>query len=222
MKTILHMPHVSLEVPDEFYEGLLISKNLFHKYNLEMTDLGIDELFKGFDYIKVIPKYSRLYCDVERFRDDSKEIMSKYGEGVVYTHLYDGLVFHNHNDEYKNKVLKYYDEYHKNLDDITRKVLEEDNTLLILDCHSFSDKMTSHFFEAPFPDICIGIEERYYDQDILDIIINKIKELGYSYRINYPYKGSLVPNCVINKEVHGRVISIMLEINKRIYLWDIN
>ena len=58
-----------------------------------MTDLGIDELFKDYECIKVIPKYSRLYCDVERFKDDDKEIMSKYGEGVVYTHLYDGTVF---------------------------------------------------------------------------------------------------------------------------------
>ena len=218
MKILLHMPHVSLDVPEEFYDGLIIPKMLFHKYNLEMTDLGIDELFKGYETIKVIPKYSRLYCDVERFRDDSKEIMSKHGEGVVYTHLYDGKLFHIHDEKYKNKVLKYYDEYHKNLDNITKELLNEDNTLLILDCHSFSDKMTSHFYQEPFPDICIGVEEDYYDEEILNIIINKIKKLGYTYKINYPYKGSLVPNCILNKKVKGKVISIMLEINKRIYL----
>ena len=218
MKILLHMPHVSLDVPEEFYDGLIIPKMLFHKYNLEMTDLGIDELFKSFNCIKVIPKYSRLYCDVERFRDDSKEIMSKYGEGVVYTHLYDGKLFHIHDEKYKNKVLKYYDEHHNYLDDVTKKLLNEDNTLLILDCHSFSDKMTSHFYQEPFPDICIGVEDDYYDEEILNIIINKIKKLGYTYKINYPYKGSLVPNCILNKKVTGKVISIMLEINKRIYL----
>lgn len=218
MKILMHMPHVSLDVPNEFYDGLLTSKHLFHKYNLEMTDLGIDELFKGYDYIKVIPKYSRLYCDVERFRDDSKEIMSKYGEGVVYTKFYDGKLFHNHTEIYKEKVLSYYDEYHKNLDNITKELLKEDDTLLILDCHSFSDKMASYFFNEPFPDICIGIEEDYYDEDILNLIIERITKLGYTYKINYPYKGSLVPNCVINKVVKGKIISIMLEINKRIYL----
>ena len=183
MKILMHMSHVSLEVPKEFYEGLTISKNLFHKYNLEMTDLGIDELFKDYDCVKVIPKYSRLYCDVERFRDDSKEIMYKYGEGVVYTHLYDGTLFHIHDDEYKNNVLEYYDDYHENLDNITKKLLEEDNTLLILDCHSFSDKMASHFFEGPFPDICIGIEENYYDGEILNMIISKLKELDIHMRL---------------------------------------
>ena len=218
MNVLLHMPHVSLDVPDEFYDWLVIPKWLFHKYNLEMTDLGIDELFKDYNYIKVIPKYSRLYCDVERYRDDNKEIMFKYGEGVIYTHLYDGTLFHIHDDNYKNKVLSYYDEYHKNLDNITKKLLKNDNTLLIIDCHSFSDKMASHFYDEPFPDVCIGIEEDYYDEAILNDLINKITQLGYTYKINYPYKGSLVPNCVINKEVKGKVVSIMLEINKRIYL----
>lgn len=218
MNIIMHMPHVSLKVPKRFYKGLIISKDLFNKYNLEMTDLGVDTLFKEFKYKKIKPKYSRLYCDVERFKDDNLEIMSKYGEGVIYTNLYDGVLFHKHDNKYKNKVLKYYDKYHKKLDKITKKLLKKDNALLILDCHSFSDKMASHFFEEPFPDICIGVEENYYDEDILNIIINRIKELGYTYKINYPYKGSLVPNCIYNGIIRGKVVSIMLEINKRIYL----
>lgn len=218
MKILMHMPHVSLKVPSEFYKGLCIPKNLFHKYNLEMTDLGIDELFKDYKCTKVIPKYSRLYCDVERFRDDEIEIMSKYGEGVVYTHLYDGTLFHIHNDKYRNNVLKYYDKYHNKLDKIAKKLLKKDDTLLILDCHSFSDKMASHFFDGPFPDICIGVEEEFYDKEILDMIISKIESLGYTYKINYPYRGSLVPNIIYNHKINGKVISIMLEINKRIYL----
>jgi len=218
MNIIMHMPHVSLKVPKKFYKGLKISKDLFNKYNLEMTDLGIDTLFKDYKYKKIKPKYSRLYCDVERFRNDSMEIMSKYGEGAVYTHLYDGIEFHQHNNKYKQHVLKYYDKYHRRLDRIAKKLLRKDETLLILDCHSFSDKMASHFYEEPFSDICIGIEENYYDQELLDIIINRIEKLGYTYKINYPYKGSLVPNCIFNGKIKGRVVSIMLEINKRIYL----
>lgn len=163
MKIIYHMPHVKLKVPNYFYKGLLISKKEFRQYNLEMTDLGIDELFKDFQGKKVIPKYSRLFCDVERFKDDELEIMSKYGEGVIYTKTYDNKLFHQHDNKYKNKVLKYYDKYHRKLDKIAKKMLKHDDTLLIIDCHSFSDKMASHFFKPPFPDICIGIEEQYFD-----------------------------------------------------------
>ena len=219
MKIIMHMPHVSLRVPKSFYKGLLIDRNLFNKYNLLMSDLGVDELFKEYKYIKIKPKYSRLYCDVERFKDDNLEIMSKYGQGVIYTNTYDGLLFHHNSDDYKKKVYRYYDKYHKRLDRITKRLLKHDDTLLILDIHSYSDTLASKISEPPFPDICIGVEDNYYDKDILDIIINKIKKLGYSYKINYPYKGSLVPNIIYNNIIKGKVISIMIEINKRIYLY---
>lgn len=79
--------------------------------------------------------------------------------------------------------------------------------------------MASHFFKPPFPDICIGVEEEYYDKEILNSLIQEITKLDYSYKINYPYKGSLVPNIIYNKKIkYKKVISIMLEINKRIYL----
>ena len=220
MNVLLHIPHASLDVPDAFYDGLLIPREQFRKYNLEMTDLGIEELFRDCPYEKMVAPYSRLYCDVERFRDDSMEVMSKYGEGVVYTHTYDGCRFHFHDERYREEVLRYYDDYHRQLDDLTRKLLLTDDELLILDCHSFSDKMASHFFEPPFPDICIGTEPDFYDERIVNLVIRKIETLGYTYRLDYPYRGSLVPNCVYHREIPSgkRVVSVMLEINKRIYL----
>ena len=42
--------------------------------------------------------------------------------------------------------------------------------------------------------------------------------MGLSVEINYPYSGSLVPNYVFNKKIDKKVVSIMIEINKRIYL----
>lgn len=47
--------------------------------------------------------------------------------------------------------------------------------------------------------------------------MNFFKEFGYNVKFNYPYGGTMVPNCCINKKnIH--LDSIMLEINKRIYL----
>ncbi len=218
MNTLLHIPHTSLNVPKIFYDGLTIPKELFHKYNLKMTDVGVDELFKDVKGKRIKAKYSRLFCDVERFRDDEKEVMAKYGEGVVYTKLFDGTNFHNHNDEYKNLVLQYYDEYHKKIDNEVEKLLMKDKDLLILDCHSFSDEMASYFFNPPFPDICIGVEEEYYNEKILNKITSEIEKRGYSYKINYPYSGSFVPNIIYGKKIKGNVTSIMIEVNKRIYL----
>ena len=218
-KVLLHIPHTSLRLPKCFYKGLLISKFNLQKYNLKMSDVGVDYLFNHIKAVRVTAKYSRLFCDVEKFKDDNIEFMSKYGQGVVYTHIYDQILFHQHDDKYKNKVFKYYDRHHKKLNRISKRLLSKNNKLLILDIHSYSDELANKHHNAPFPDICIGIEKDYYDEEILNKIINKIEELGYTYRINYPYVGSIIPNAIFNNvKYKNRVVSIMLEINKRIYL----
>ena len=218
-KVLLHIPHTSLRLPKIFYKGLLISKDILRQYNLKMSDIYVDYLFKDIKGKRIKAKYSRLFCDVEKFKDDSIEFMSKYGQGVIYTHSYDGTLFHQHNDEYKKRVYKYYDRYHKKLDIISKRLLSKNNKLLILDIHSFSDEQAIKHHESPFPDICIGVEKDYYDEEILQSIIGKIESLGYTYKINYPYKGSIIPNEIFNNPKYkGRVISIMLEINKRIYI----
>ena len=218
MKTLLHIPHASLNVPDSFYDGLLIPREEFRRYNLKMSDVGVDELFRDVRGERVRSCYSWLFCDVERFRDDEKETMSRFGEGVVYTKLYDGKDFHAHGDGYKKSVLDYYDWYHAELDRVTEYLLQKDGELLILDCHSFSDEMASYFFKPPFPDVCIGVEKDYYDRGIIDGIVSEVLKRGYSCMINHPYSGSLVPNTVMSGRTAGKVVSVMIEVNKRIYL----
>ncbi len=219
LKVLLHIPHISLKVPKIFYKGLLISKDEFRKYNLKMSDIYVDYLFKDIKGKRIKAKYSRMFCDVEKFKDETQEFMSKYGQGVIYTHTYNQILFHQHDEKYKKKVYKYYDRYHKKLDRISKRLLSKNNKLLILDIHSYSNEQALYHHNGEFPDICIGIEEDYYDEDILNKIISNIKEKGYSYKINYPYIGSIIPNIIYNNDKYkGRVISIMLEVNKRIYL----
>lgn len=219
IKVLLHMPHVSLKVPKVFYKGLLISKEEFNLYNLKTSDVLVDELFKNFKGIRIKPKYSRMFCDVERFKDDSKEIMSKTGQGVIYTHTFDGKMFHQHDNNYRKKVLKYYDIYHKKLDNICKNILKRGYTLLILDLHSYSNNQAKCINDSlKYPDICIGVDYDFYSKEILDKIINLIKRKNLSYKINFPYSGSIVPNCIYTNKVKGKIISIMLEINKEVYL----
>ena len=53
MKILLHMPHTKLRLPKIFYKGLLIDNNELNKYNLMMSDVGVDELFKGIKAYKI-------------------------------------------------------------------------------------------------------------------------------------------------------------------------
>ena len=79
LKVLLHIPHTSLRLPKIFYKGLLISKEELRKYNLKISDLEVDYLFKDIKGKRIKAKYSRLFCDVEKFKDETQEFMSKYG-----------------------------------------------------------------------------------------------------------------------------------------------
>lgn len=104
-------------------------------------------------------KYSRIFCDVERFRDDEKEKMALKGMGVVYTRDLDTLITLP-NKKYKRIVLKsYYDKYHNKLDKRVVNGLKKNDNCLIIDLHSFSDMMVNKLFKSKDnPDICLGVD----------------------------------------------------------------
>ena len=83
---ILHVPHSSTWIPRTIDRSSI--SNLDENLRF-MTDWYTDELF-DLPVPKLVFPVSRLVCDVERFRDDSMEEMSRRGMGVCYTHGYDG------------------------------------------------------------------------------------------------------------------------------------
>ena len=224
VEIIKHIPHACLAFPDDYgdYELTRIYGN-YKIENYKLADLFVDELFKDIKGVEVKATYSRLYCDIERIKDDEKEPMSKIGQGYIYKKsLIDGRKYRRHLIVDGKNLLEcideYYDEHHQRLTDETKKILSKGKKVLILDLHSYSDEQAKLIGKKePFPDICIGINEDNYDQRILDWIIKKIKEKGYTYQINYPYSGSIIPNGLTKEELQN-VYSIMIEVNKRLYL----
>jgi len=159
-------------------------------------------------------KYSRLFFDPERFGDDNQEEMYiKFKLGWFYENailkkkpLRDSIN--------KNKIRKYFDEHHWLLNEKTKQKLDMFDECTIIDCHSFSNKRYWFHEDILLPDICIGFEKNHVDEKLVAIIKNEFKE--YSVSINKPYAGSLVPTNYWRKDF--RVKSVMIEINKKLYL----
>ena len=84
---LIHISHASLCLPPDFWRDVTVDREVIEKNLHFMADYKVDELARGIDCHKVIAKYSRLYCDVERFRNDADEPMARLGMGAVYTHL---------------------------------------------------------------------------------------------------------------------------------------
>ena len=223
-KIILHLPHASTELPAEFYKNkFLISKEELNQFNLDMTDLYTDELFNADKYIHVKAKYSRIFCDVERFDKDFKEPMSKVGMGMVYSKDLTGQIFIKTDKKHKNNVLKnYYRPYHKNLTEIVKDEFKI-KTVVLLDCHSFSNKTIECFAKLDcIPDMCIGVNyANKHNYKLITTILYYFNELGYDVMINHPYSGSIVPNKISEKR-NKNFYSIMIEINKDLYLKNNN
>ena len=189
-----------------------LKENIFEYCDL-YTDELFDEMFNKFGGVK--SNYSRLFFDPERFGDDDLEEMhKKYKLGWFYENaITTKKPLRKINN--KNIIRKYFDNYHKELNDKTKQKLTKYGKCTIIDCHSFSNQR--YWFQDKdiyFPDICIGFEKAHLDKEVIDIIKDEFKE--YEIGINMPYAGSLVPTCQLPC-YNYRMIKIDIEEIQSIY-----
>lgn len=217
---LIHIPHSSLYIPRDYRETSLLSRQKLKEENLFMCDFKVDALLDDKSQALIFP-YSRLYCDVERFRDEN-EIMNQYGMGYIYTKTSKGEIMFQPSDEHRKIVDEIYDKHHRQLDDTVTQILVRHGECIIIDLHSYSDEQVFRLFGYQgVPDICIGVEERFYSKKLVNFLVYYFKSNGYSVAINYPYSGSIIPNKYY-QENNIAIVSIMLEINKRVYVNDVD
>ncbi len=214
---VIHLPHSQVEIPQEYRADYLLSDEELEDNIYQYADYKTDELYKSFleNCDSVINPHSRLFMDPERFFDDEKESMQvKHGLGWFYENAIlekKPLRVKTHKDE----IAKYYDAHHNKLTSLVEKKLELYDACTIIDCHSFSnERYWFHDKSVELPDICIGYDEFHKDEQLVKVILDLFKD--YNITINTPYAGSLVPNKFYMKD--SRVKSVMIEINKKLYL----
>lgn len=217
---VLHIPHASLVLPDDFWHDVTIEREKVESQLVFMSDYRVDELVRGLDYTKVVARYSRLYCDVERFRNDADEPMATKGMGAIYTHLPGDVRYREITAGRREEILKnVYDSYHAQFDEASQNIVRHAGSCLIIDLHSYSNQLVNAIFgpTEQRPDICLGYDDDWFDADDIAELKTFIESLGYSCAINHPYAGAMVPNWAYRTK-DPRIRSVMLEINKRVYL----
>lgn len=213
-KPILHIPHSSTFVPEAFnvLEGVSLEKEF-----QRMTDWYTDELFDLDGAEKLVFPYSRLYCDVERFRQDKDETMARFGMGVCYTNTSYGTELRRISPKEKVFIKNYiYDAHHKKLELLVDSELRVQGEALIIDCHSFSNTPLPHEDSRARPDICIGTDTFHTPNELTEQLCDYFEKEGFSVAINEPFLGTMMPLKFYGKD--RRVKSIMIEINRKLYL----
>ncbi len=217
---LIHIPHSSTYIPTKYMKDYFLDEKELQHNIIQYADIFTDELFGEFleTFGGVRSDYSRLFFDPERFGNDSEESMFlKYKLGWFY----ENAILEKkplRSTINKDEVRIYFDKHHKMLNQLTKNKLKLYGKCTILDCHSFSNEKYWFHDEVVLPDICIGFENFHKDSFLVD----KIKETfnNYDIKINEPYFGSLVPTNYWNK--NNKVKSVMIELNKRLYLEDDN
>ena len=139
--------------------------------------------------------------------------------GVLYEKFDDGNILRIVSPELKQGVLKdYYWIHLALLSKAVKTSLEQTKSYLILDCHSFpSSPLTREIVQDEIrPDFNVGTDSYHTPKYIIDESIKYFETKGYTLGIDTPYSGSIVPMEYYRKD--SRVTSIMLEVNRGLYL----
>ncbi|MBP6754683.1 MAG: N-formylglutamate amidohydrolase [Bacteroidia bacterium] len=216
-KLILHIPHSSTIIP--LKDGFVNNPTKIEQEIIKLTDWYTDDLFDSEIDSKIIAPFSRLFCDVERFADDELEIMSKVGMGVLYEKLDSDELLRKVTSHLREKILnEYYWKHHDFFTSSVKQQLKLNGECLIIDCHSFPSTPLLKAIDQNKnrPDFNIGTDSFHSPKKYIEASSSYFENLGYSLGIDWPYSGSIVPIKYYKKE--KRVSSIMLEINRKLYL----
>lgn len=213
--TLIHIPHASTYIPRAYRASFTAD---VRRELAVMTDWFCDELFDCGAERLAFP-VSRLICDVERFRDDRQESMAKIGMGAVYERCSDLSVLRTVGAAEREAILrKHYDPHHRRFSEAVGERLRRFGSCLIVDAHSF------HPTPLPYepdqdpnrPDFCIGTSGFHTPPVLTETLRRLLTAKGYTVACNAPFSGTIVPMEFYEKD--ARVTSVMIEVNRGLYL----
>ena len=220
LPVVLHIPHSSRLIPPEFLPDILLDAADLENELLLMTDAYTDEAAMG-NWAKFVIKapVSRLVVDVERFRNDADEPMSRVGMGAVYEKTQDGRRLRAISAEKREAMLcQFYDPHHAVLAWSVNELLQRFRRCLIIDVHSFPSRpLPYEMDQAPDrPDICLGTDDFHTPPQMAAAARRFFEKSGRQVKENSPFAGSLVPLVHYGRE--KQVSSIMVEINRKLIM----
>ena len=220
MSIVLHIPHASKNIPDEYLKYFNLSKKDLEIELLKMTDHFTDELFNvlGDNIHQLKFPISRLLVDVERFEKDELEPMCKVGMGCIYEKTHDGNSLKNVENIKDELINKFYKTHYENFTKIVDKKLIENNKVLVIDCHSFPKHPLPYELnqEMDRPEICIGTDNFHTSEKLRNSFGELFEKSNFTVKYDAPFKGSIVPLKFYNKD--KEVQSIMIEIRRDLYM----
>ena len=218
---LFHVPHDSTFIPPSERSKLLLNDEGLKSELLRMTDHWTFDLFaQGVPEERVLRfPVSRLVVDVERFEEDSLEIMASLGMGAVYERTSDGqrlrprLVV----AERQELMNTWYVTHHRRLTEVVQRSLDSHGQALLIDAHSFPSQPLPYELDQrrDRPDICIGTDEFHTPPQLEKALIDAFGSTGWTVKLNAPFTGALVP---VDHYKKRNLAAVMIEVNRALYI----
>jgi N-formylglutamate amidohydrolase len=212
---ILHIPHSSTFIPEHYNTRWIGDPDEAIRI---LTDHYTDELFDYQAAHRVVSPISRIVCDVERF-ETGEEMEERFGMGIVYERDHHQNILREVTTDIKKEIVEgYYRPHHRALYEAVTEELSKHGKAVIVDCHSFNDEQLPHVDNTMRPDFCIGSDSFHTPLELVEQLVKYLNDCGYCVTVNEPFAGTIVPLEYYHKD--QAVISVMIEVNKRLYLDD--
>lgn len=219
---LANVPHSSDHIPEDCRGAFVLDDAQLQAEQGRIVDWFTDELYAPIveaGGCALVNRVSRLVVDPERFEDDAHEIMAARGIGVIYekTTLLTTLREKPQASERDSLLNRFYRPYHATLNRLAAEMLDRFGYCLLLDCHSFPERVLPYELRGPEgrPDICIGTDAHHSPEPIVRIIERCSERYGFSHARNTPFAGTVVP---LPFYKDSRVHAVMLEINRGRYM----
>jgi N-formylglutamate amidohydrolase len=219
---LFHVPHDSIFIPPFERSRFLLNDAELNIELLRMTDHWTFDLFaEGIPERRVLRSLvSRLVVDVERFEEDSLEIMASRGMGAVYERTSDGQQLRPPLTVAEREKLmnNWYFPHHHRLTEAVQRSLDDHGQALLIDAHSFpSHPLPYELDQLPErPDICIGTDDFHTPPQLEEAFLHAFSSTGWTVRLNTPFAGVLVPMRHYGEE--RRLAAVMIEANRALYV----
>lgn len=220
---VCNVPHSGTAIPEELKLDFVVPSEKLDVEAAYMADNYTNALYSELLHVSnyIVSNISRIVVDVERFPNEKDEPMAKVGMSAFYTRTSSGVALRNISEETKLILKKIYDEYHAAFAGLVDSVLAKYDRALIVDCHSFPSIPRPYESDqkSDRPDICIGTDEYHTPPRLAELFKKNFEELGYRVALNTPFSGSIVPGPYYQKD--KRVLSVMVEINRKLYMNEV-
>lgn len=210
---IVLLKHWNPFIPDELKQFLLEKEK-----TIKHMDLGTEQLFDFPNARTVKAEVSRFVVDVNRRRDDFSK------QGVFILEAWHGEK--NWDREELNKkgnaeklLQKYYDPFHKEVNEILGNAEKDNKELLIIDGHAMDSKGGSSSKDPgrKRPDFDIATNGfNLCRKETAEKLKKNLEKLDYEVSFDRPYDAAVNP---LNGKVKpGKIDAIELEVNKKLYM----